>query len=116
MFPHKPIVTAGFAIAGLHYGYIVVRDFDSILAAHRAFFDGGVAWLANVSAAAIALVPLAFFATGAAVHRDSKWWAAAIPAAIALLMTLGISSIALGAYLALYYTVLKRRNDAAGVS
>ena len=105
MIPHKQIVTAAFVVAGLYYGFTVIRDFDSILAANRAFLDTGPAWQANVSTAIIALVPLAFFATSLAVYRDGRWWVAATPALIALLFTLGLTSIVLGAYLVLYYAV-----------
>lgn len=116
MNPHKQIVTAAFVIAGLYYGFTVIRDFDSILATHRAFLDSAPAWQANVSAAIIALVPLAFFATALSVYRGAKWWIAAAPALIAVFFTLGLTSIILGAYLVLYYAALIRPKDAAGVA
>ena len=112
---HKRIVAAALVVAGLYYGFTVIRDFDSILAAQRAFFDSAPAWQTNVNAAIIALVPLAFFATSLAVYRDAKWWVAAIPALIAILFTLGLTSIILGAYLFLYYAVINRANKTTGV-
>ena len=102
-------------VAGLYYGFTVIRDFDSILATHRAFFDSGPAWQANASAAIITLVPLAFFAVALAVYRSAKWWVAAAPALIAVFFTLGLSSIMLGAYLVLYYAVFAQPKNATGV-
>ena len=115
MNPHKQIVTAAFVVAGLYYGFTVIRDFDSILATHRAFLDSAPAWQANVSAAFIALVPLTFFAVSIAVHRRAKWWVAAAPALIAVFFTLGLSSIILGSYLVLYYAVLDEPENAESV-
>jgi len=108
MNPHKLIVTAAFVAAGMYYGFTVVRDFDSILATHRAFLDSAPAWQANLSTAVITLVPLAFFAVALAVYRDAKWWITLAPALIALIFTIGLSSIVLGAYLVLYYAALVR--------
>lgn len=110
--PHKKFVTAVFVVAGLYYGFTIIRDFDSILAANRAFLDSGHALQANVSTAIIAMVPLGFFAVGLAVFRGAKWWVAVVPALIALLFTIGISSLVLGAYLVLYYSVLVQTENA----
>jgi len=111
MTPHKQIVSTTFTIAGLYYGFTVIRDFDSILATQRSFFDLAPVWQANLSAAIVTLVPLAFFAVAFAVYRGAKWWVAAVPALIAVVFTLGISSTLLGAYLVLYYAVLARPDD-----
>ncbi len=115
MNPHKQIITAAFVIGGLYYGFTVIRDFDSILATQRAFLDTVPAWQANVSAAIIALVPLAFFAVSVAVYRRAKWWIAAAPALIAVFFTLGVFSIILGAYLVLYFAVLAEPDNAESV-
>lgn len=114
MNPHKQIVTAAFVVAGLYFGFTGIRDFDSILAANRTFFDTGPAWQANAGTAIITLVPLAFFATSFAVFRGARWWIAAAPALIAVLLTLGPTSIVLGAYLVLYYSVLIEAEKATG--
>ncbi len=111
MAPHKEIVSAAFTVAGLYYAYTVVRDFESILATQRAFFDLAPAWQANVSTAVIALIPVAFLAVALAVYRGAKWWVAAAPALIAVVFTIGISSIVLGAYLVLYYALFARQEE-----
>ena len=48
----------------------------------------------------------------AAVYKDSKFWVAAIPAVIATLVTLGVASLVLFAYLVLYYFVYSPRDEA----
>ena len=115
MIPHRKLVTAAFVVAGLYYGFTIVRDFDSILAANRTFFDSGPAWQANVLTAIIAMAPLGFFAVGLVVFQGAKWWVAAIPALIAIAFTIGISSLVLGAYLVLYYSVLVQTGNEKGM-
>lgn len=108
MIPHKEVITCAFVAAGLYFGFTVVRDFDSILATHRAFFDHSPAWQANISATIIALLPLGFFAVALAVYRRAKWWVALIPAILVALLTTGLIAIVLIAYLVIYYTIIIR--------
>lgn len=108
MIPHRQVITCAFVVAGLYFGFTIIRDFESILATHRAFLDHSPAWQANFSAAIIAIVPLGFFAVALVVYRRAKWWIAVVPAVFVTLLTIGVLSIALGAYLVLYYTVLVR--------
>ena len=112
---HKQVVSGLFAITGWYYAYVVIRDFDSIVATNRVFFDLGDAWQANLATGVVTLVPLAFLAVAFAVYRDVKWWVAGAPALFAVIFTIGIFSILLGAYLVLYYGVLVRSGDPNGV-
>ena len=108
MSSHRKAITAAYIVAGLYFGFVVVRDFDSILATAKAFFDLGPAWYATVATFAIAAAPLAFFVVAYMVHRMTKWWFVVIPAAYATMLTTGFLTIALAAYLIWYYAVVDR--------
>ena len=116
MVPHKHLVIASFVLAGIYFGYVIIDNYDSILTAQREFFDMAPAGQAKASTAVIALVPLAYFAVAFAVHRDSKFWPAAVPAVIAALLTLGVASLVLVAYLVLYYFVYSPRDGSRRAS
>ena len=103
MIPHRKIITTAYLVAGFYFGYIVIRDFDSILTTQKAFFDLGPDWYANATTIAIGAVPLAFLAIAYMVHRMMKWWFVVIPAAYGTLLASGYLPIALGVYLFWFY-------------
>ena len=111
MVPHKRLVTASFLLAGIYFGYVVISNYDSLLAATREFFDMAPAWQANAITAVNVLVPLAYFAVAFAVYKDSKFWLAAIPGVTATLLTFGVASLVLFSYLLLYYFLYLPRDD-----
>ncbi len=103
MMSHRNAIAAAFVAAGIYFGFVVIRDFDSILATQKAFFDLGPNWYVNATTAAILAAPLAYIAVAAIVHQRRKWWLASIPATYGILLTLGLLPIALGLYLLWYY-------------
>jgi len=105
MSSHRKAITAAYIAAGLYFGIVVIRDFDSILATQKAFFDIGPAWYASATTIAIVAAPLAFLAVAFMVYRMTKWWFVVIPAAYGTLLTTGFLTIALVLYLIWYYAV-----------
>ncbi len=105
MFPHRQTISTVYLVAGLFFGFIVIRDFDSILAAQRAFFNLGPASYADAAAIAIAAAPLGLLATALMIHRNASRWLVAIPAIYGTLLTIGYATIALAVYLAWYLAV-----------
>ena len=111
MVSHKRLVIASFILAGIYFGYVVINNYDSLLAATRGFFDMAPAWQANAITAVNVLVPLAYFAVAFAVYKDLKFKLAAIPSVIATLLTFGVASLVLFSYLLLYYFLYLPRDD-----
>lgn len=113
MFSHRQAISAAYVVAGLYFGFVAFRDIDSILAAQRAFFDLSPLWYANMSALAIAAAPLALLAVAVMVYLRMKWWLVAIPAAYGTLITLGLTTIMLAAYLVWYYAFGRRKQKSS---
>jgi len=103
MSSHRKAITAAYVVAGLNFGFVVIRDFDSIVVTQKAFFDLGPAWYASAATVAIVAAPLAFFVVAFMVHRMTKWWFVVIPAAYGTLLTTGFLTVALALYLIWYY-------------
>ena len=95
-------------VAGFYFGYVVICDFDSIMASQNAFFDAGPGWYADAITFAIAAVPLALISVAVMVFRNLKWWFVLVPAAYGTLLTTGYIAIVLGVYLVWYYAVHRR--------
>ena len=110
--PHRTLVSTTFLIAGIYWAFIVIRDFNSILATWKVFFDLSPAWYAYALTIATATVPLAFLLVAFLVYRTTKWWLVAIPAAYGIVFALGYFEIALGVYLIWYFATEDRRNAA----
>ena len=102
MIAHRNVIATGYVAVGLYFGFILIRDFDAILAAQKAFFDIGPDWYAYATTVAIAAAPVSCLATALIVYRLTRRWTVMIIAAHAALV-LGLSAIALGAYLLWYY-------------
>ena len=103
MKPSKQSVVVIFILAGIYFSYVGIRDYESFIAGYRAFFDYAPMWHANAAAVVLVAVPLAFFAVAYAVHLGAKRWLIAIPAIIAVILSLSVPSLLVGAFLALYF-------------
>ena len=117
MFPHKQAISAAYLIIGLYFGYVVIRDLNSIVAGAEEFFDQGPAWYADASVIAMAAAPFALLATAFMLHRMARWWLIVIPAVYGTLLTIGYITIALAVYLTWYLSVapgVPRTPDAEG--
>jgi hypothetical protein len=102
MYSHRQALSTAYLIAGLFFAYAVVRDFDSILAAQRAFFDLEPGWYADLSVIVIAAAPLGLLATALTVFKKASWWLVTIPALYGTVFTFGYITIALAVYLFWY--------------
>ena len=110
--PHRKLVSTAYLIAGIFWGFVVIRDFNSSLATWKAFFDLSPAWYAYALTIAMAAAPLAFLVVAFLVYRSTKWWIVAIPAVYGTVFTLGYFEIALGVYLIWYFATESRKNAA----
>lgn len=113
MYSHRQALSIAYLAATLFFGYVVVRDFGSILATQRAFFDLGPEWYATVSTIVIVLAPIGFLVTALALFVKADRWIVAIPAFCATVFTLGYITIALVVYL-FWFLVIGYRETVAG--
>jgi hypothetical protein len=105
MYSHRQALSTAYLIVGLFFGYVVVRDFDSILTAQRAFFDLEPAWYAAVFAIVIAAAPLGLMVAALLIFRKASRWLVPIPAIYGTVFSIGYITIALAVYLAWYLVV-----------
>ena len=111
--PRRRLVSTAYFFAGIYWAFVVIRDFNSDLAAWKSFFDLSPAWYAHAITIAAAAAPLAFLVVAFLVFRKTKWWFVAIPAVFGTVLAWGYFEIALGVYLVWYFAIESRKNAAS---